>query len=1081
VIGELRKRGYTTKLIAIDRSGSRSSLFRYLWSKKQMEIQFVMTSVRWQAIAKIFEAALEKSQAERRKFVQDACAGDSELESEVAKLLAADEAAGSFLEGPALGSQPPRSTLHEVSPLLTVGSLVCGRFEIVRFIGQGGMGQVYEAFDHELKGRVALKAIRPDISTDSRTLSRFRREVQLTRRITHPNVCRTFDIERHVSALGDGVESDITFLTMELLEGETLAEWLCREGPLAKGQALPLVLQMVEALNAAHSVSIVHRDFKPSNIVLIPSKNGRRLVVTDFGLACAVLREGSISAEQVGYSLSGSEALMGTLVYMAPEQLERGESTIASDIYSLGLVMYEMVTGRRPFADSIPFAEAVKRIKQPAPSPKLISPYLEPVWEATICKCLEAEPGDRFETARAVADSLSDARPAIVSSPARHGERVESFPRSDQPWTGRHRVLAVAACSLLLLSLLGVFLRHYIRRKAPIQFAERDWILVTDFSNQTGENVFDRVARDLTVESLSQSNYVNVVPRLTALEAAKRTGLKDINFIDYKLGREICLRENYKALLSGNISKQGSRYVLDMKVEVPTRDSSTISDSEIIQSPDEIFAGVDRLSVRIRGALGESFSRIETNAKPLARVTTPSLEALQRYSTALDLYGAREYTRSVALANDAVDRDPNFAMAHLLLARAYEQMGDEARSRQQLAYARSGLDHVSEREKHLILAADYSNQLLNEKAAQEYQHLLDIFPDDVDALKGYAYEAFWAGHSDQAIMAQRRALTLSPSDADCYDTLMTLLLRTNRFGEALAVYGDAQSHQLKGPNLNFLAALSAWGEGDLMRTRLVLDSLGEESSSYWKVVSRLFVGKLLAFQGRMTESIEAFRTGLALVETPGFENWIPTFQYQIARAEIVRADMQTARIECRRYRKTAEKVPTPINFERGTRLALQVGDIQSSKYFQALARRQVALHPDSFSEMELHSLKGDIALELGDAAEAAQEQQSALTFRRWYTPYFSLGEACEAQKNWKCAITAYTQYLGFEGAILRDDAGEDWVLAHYSLARVYFKSGDRASGQIYYQRFMSLLSDADPNLPILLQAKHETERWNATQ
>src|ERR1700683_1954068 len=226
-----------------------------------MPHQFVMNSARWQALTKIFEGALERPQADRDKFVREACAGDSELESEVGRLLAADQGAGSFLEGPVLITIPLRSTLDRKPSLLASGSLISGRFEILRFIGQGGMGQVYEALDLELKARVPLKVIRPDISSDPRMLSRFRREVQLTRRITHPNVCRTFDIERHSSSAGDG--GDLTFLTMELLEGETLADRLHREGRLTTAAALPLVMQMVEALSAAHGVGIIHRDCKP--------------------------------------------------------------------------------------------------------------------------------------------------------------------------------------------------------------------------------------------------------------------------------------------------------------------------------------------------------------------------------------------------------------------------------------------------------------------------------------------------------------------------------------------------------------------------------------------------------------------------------------------------------------------------------------------------------------------------------------------------------------------------------------------------------------------------------------------------
>jgi serine/threonine protein kinase len=350
-----------------------------------------MTSARWELVTRIFDAALDLPQSVRNDFVRRECKGDHELEVEVLRLLAADQQAGSFLERPALTTVAAGSVLHSQMSLLAVGNVVSGRFEILRFIGQGGMGQVYEALDLELKARIALKAIRPDISSDPRMLSRFRREVQLTRRITHPNVCRTFDIERHSSGAGNG--GDLTFLTMELLEGETLADRLRREGRMTTAAALPLVLQMIEALSAAHGVGIIHRDFKPSNVLLVPwdtSASPRlRVVVTDFGLARALVPNGQISADHAATSLTGNQGLLGTLIYMAPEQFERGEATVASDIYSLGLVMYEMVTGSRPFADDIVHAEAAKRLKQLAPSARLAVPGLDPAWDASIARARE--------------------------------------------------------------------------------------------------------------------------------------------------------------------------------------------------------------------------------------------------------------------------------------------------------------------------------------------------------------------------------------------------------------------------------------------------------------------------------------------------------------------------------------------------------------------------------------------------------------------------------------------------------------------------------------------------------------------
>jgi tetratricopeptide (TPR) repeat protein/tRNA A-37 threonylcarbamoyl transferase component Bud32 len=1052
-----------------------------------------MSLSRWQTVSHIFETALDLPASEREGYIRQACAGDSQLESEVFRLLAADENAGSFLAHPALTTVPAQPN-NDAPTLLADGSVVAGRFEILRFIGQGGMGQVYAALDRELNVRIALKAIRPEIASDPRMLSRFRREVQLTRLITHPNVCRTFDIERHGS--GDG---QLTFLTMELVEGETLSVYLRRACQVTPAEALPFVLQMIDALSAAHIAGIIHRDFKPSNVLLaraetsasdnsssrtssseIPSGN-LRVVVTDFGLARAIFRVVPSAGREVGESvatlLTAEQTLMGTPIYMAPEQFERGETSVASDIYSLGLVMFEMVTGQRPFHDDISMAEATKRLKQPAPLASKVVPDIDPVWDAAISRCLALEPKDRFESVQHVRAALAEPeakgmRPSSASSVADstgYGRHAAQAKLETHRASRRHAILAVAVIITILMSLFALAFRHYLQRQTPIQFAERDWILVTDFTNQTGERLFDRVVRDLAVESLSQSSYINMVPRLSALQAAKRARHQEISSIDDRLGRELCLREHYKALLNGNIFKNGSRYTIAMQVQNPGKDSTSISETETIQSPDELFAGVDRIVTRIRRDLGESLSKIETNTKPLAQVTTSSLEALQRYSAAVDLYGAGEYTRCVNLANDAVSMDQTFAMAHLLLAEAYEQIGDEAKSQDQIRLAKTGLKRVSERERHLILAVSYSYELANEKAADEYQHLLDISPDDIDALKGFASEAFWAGHTDAAINAQKKAVVIDPNGADGYDKLLTLLVRTNRFTEALEVYRQAQAHGADGPDPRFLAALSSWGTRNLLDAKARLEVLRRDGPR-WNIVGTLFLGKLLAFQGHIREAIEVFHSGLALVQNPELAYWLPTFRYQIARAELIRGDAAAARTETRKLVSESEQFPTPVNLQRAGKLSMQIGDMAAARKLLLLAEQQVSRNHDPFSEMELHDFKGDLALALGHTDEAIREDRIALTFRVWYRPFLSLGEACEAVHNWQCAIDAYTQYASFQGAIIRDDAVEDWVIAHDLIARAYFNSGDATAAKQQYALFLSFFSSADTDLPILRNA-----------
>ncbi len=299
------------------------------------------------------------------------------------------------------------------------GDLIAGRYRIVRFIARGGMGEVYEAEDLELKDEVALKIVRKEVATDAPSIERFRREIQVARRISHPNVCRIFDLGKH-----QGPDGEVTFLTMELLPGDTLEERLARRGRLSTADALPLVRQMAGALDAAHRAGVVHRDFKPGNVILVPGGPDRheRAVVTDFGFAR--LGEGS-RGDGPRTRLTAVGTVVGTAIYMAPEQALGEEPTSAVDVYALGLVMYEMLTGFRPHLAPTAQEMLMRRVQEPAPSPRAAVADLDPRWDAAIVRCLAREPGARFpstlDVVRAVDPSSSgevtDALPPVYPLP----------------------------------------------------------------------------------------------------------------------------------------------------------------------------------------------------------------------------------------------------------------------------------------------------------------------------------------------------------------------------------------------------------------------------------------------------------------------------------------------------------------------------------------------------------------------------------------------------------------------------------------------------------------------------------------
>jgi len=288
------------------------------------------------------------------------------------------------------------------------GDVVAGRYRIARFLAQGGMGEVYEGDDLELGGKVALKTVKPEIAAQKGAIDRFKREIAMARKVTHPGVCRIFDLGRHQAAEG----RIVTFLTMELLSGDTLAERIRTRGRLRAADALPLAVQMGAALDAAHAAGIVHRDFKSSNVMLVAGPTGDRAVVTDLGLARAIAPDHETAA------LTGTGDVVGSPAYMAPEQVAGEAVSPATDVYALGVVLFEMVTGRWPFVGDTPLSTAAKRLTEAPPSPRTLVADLDPRWTDTILRCLERQPAARFERGGEVARALAGEAPVARPRPA---------------------------------------------------------------------------------------------------------------------------------------------------------------------------------------------------------------------------------------------------------------------------------------------------------------------------------------------------------------------------------------------------------------------------------------------------------------------------------------------------------------------------------------------------------------------------------------------------------------------------------------------------------------------------------------
>jgi serine/threonine protein kinase len=445
---------------------------------------------KWEAVKRLFEAALDEEPARRISFLAEHCS-DAVVRAEVERLLSEHDEAGAFLSTPALDKVKVEGQATPSKQRLSGGELLAGRFRILRFIARGGMGEVYEAEDEELRERVAIKTIRPEILVQSNAIARFRREVHLARKVTHPNVCRVFDLFRHKPASGEASQ-EVVFISMELLHGRQLSNHLKDLGPLDAAEALGLIRQMASALTSAHAVGIVHRDFKPQNVMLVAARGqeGLRAVVTDFGIAL------QLDIDEVSFSTG--PGLLGTPAYMSPEQMEGRPATPASDIYALGLVTYEMVTGNRPFQGDTPISAAMKRLSEAPIPPRKFKPELSPAWESVILRCLERDPANRFASAEDVVERL-----------AKEDERhwmVKALPKN-LAW--RTSILTFAVLLTVAIGLGSEGWNWHVRSAGARLGSPKFHILPTGpniavigFRNESGNANYDWLATELS-ESLT--------------------------------------------------------------------------------------------------------------------------------------------------------------------------------------------------------------------------------------------------------------------------------------------------------------------------------------------------------------------------------------------------------------------------------------------------------------------------------------------------------------------------------------------------------------------------------------------------
>jgi tetratricopeptide (TPR) repeat protein/predicted Ser/Thr protein kinase len=965
---------------------------------------------------------------------------------------------GAQLAGLAGNDLSRTMTLQPERRTLKAGETVAGKYEILGDLGRGGMGEVYLAKDTTLSRQVALKFLPDEMNRDEKARRRFGYEARAAASLDHPYICSIHEV---------GESEGRLFFAMEYVDGLTLRQRIAA-GPVSAREALAIAEEVAEALQRAHDRGLVHRDLKPANVMLM---NSGHVKVMDFGLAKPVFGGREISpgeASLTGWTESGISP--GTPAYMSPEQLRGMPLDPRTDIFSFGVLLYEMLTGVHPFKKQNGVTTVAAILSEdPPPISGPIADLPENL-QKMIAKMLAKDPARRYQSMSAVHAELKAMRQGFTPQP-----RASFLARPARRALAAVAVVALVAGAFWMAKVL--FLSSAARALA---FQERDWILITDFENTTGEKIFDGSLETALAVGIQQSQYVNVFPRNRVQETLKRMRRDDVQRVDESIGREIALREGIKGLLACQISKIGDRYLLTGKIVDPNTQTAVFSYAAPAKNQDEVLRALDDLASRVRRGLGESLARISRQKLSLPRATTTSLEALKCYSDAKLASG----TTAFGLLEQAITLDPEFAMAHAELGMKYYIDGDRAKGEEHFQRALGLLDRLTTREQLLIRALVEDWRGNREQGIENYKAYLVQYPDDPGAWYRLGYALMVLSRVQPALEAFEKVVALDSSSSGAYINMATCYQNLGRKEEALENYERA--FRLKPEEATGIFVNNEYGfllvkMGRIEEARRTFETMIQQGEAGKKARGYRSLGLLDMYLGKYAEAQSAFRESAVL--NRALKAGLSELRDHLFLASIFSQKNQGASFdkEMARVLEIQEQVKIEPYF------LYLVGRALAREGRIGEARAQLA---DLEARLgDLMAVSGVNRSNRGDQASLARLKGEVAVAERVFDEAidsFSLAARLGAnQAEEELAYAAMKKgdvekAIGFYREFLKSEpfgyeAQESWVLAHYELGKLCEQLGQRTAARQYYESFLEIWKDGDPDLPALAEAKKRLE------
>ena len=968
-----------------------------------------------------------------------------------------------------------------------VGRMI-GHYRILEEIGRGGMGVVYKALDTRLNRPVAIKSLQTGETQDEIAKKRFVREALMVAALDHPYICKVYEVLE---------QNGQSFIVLEFVHGRRLSALMgdpARMLPLDK--ILEVGREIAEALEEAHKKGIVHRDIKPNNIMVLEPGH---IKVLDFGLAKALPKlDAEAETETASEGLTERGQVLGTRPYMSPEQISGQPADNRSDIFSFGIVLFEMIAGRRPFSGASA-AQLAASIMTEDPEP--LHRYRHGVPDSLdriIRRMLAKDPNERYQSVHEVWVELRHVRGELVAQSPRVAKTLGQTGTMDTPaagagaaagpvappappvavstlsgrrWLSSRPVRWAFAVTPVLAMVVAVL--WYQGSQPALSFAERDWVLLSDFENVTGDAIFDKSLWTALNVSLSQSKYVNVFSKSRTGAVLQRMGKKPDTAVDEQVGREVCQRENIRGLICPTIGKVGDRFIVTARVVDPQTGDSVRSYAHEATDNNQVLSALDDVATSLRRGLGESLTQVSANNRPLAKVTTTSLSALKSYSEAAQLWTKQQHAAALALMQSAVKEDPDFAMAHAALGVFYAGFGinEPTKAKEHYQKSLSLADRTTDREK-MVIRLQYENRYGTADTARAlFENYLRAYPDSIAQRYNYGDMLRNHGELDKAVGQYREVIRIAPDHAPSHINLATTYSDQGKTQEALAFYERAfklEPTLITSENLNHEYGFILVDAGEYDKARQVFT---QGLSTPIRPAALRSMALLHLYQGQYREARRDLTE--ALVLNVSAKNLFSEARNHLFMSILLDGEGDSAGVQ-RELDKAARclETLTPPPW-LGARIGVawaRGGSIDKAVRILEKVRKDV--NPNNAGQnSDLHRLEGELELARGNRVRGLELLTLADRDTRGPLSIESLARGQQIAGKTDEAIASYEAFMGTLHTANGWEPQQYWFAAHVPLAKLYIERKEVEKARRVLDRLLSMWKAADPNLPLFKEAQ----------